>query len=60
VLSVLQALRERRRARLPVSGDLVIVTGLGRHSEVGLHSLPAVRSVTWTVLVSSTDVLTAK
>ena len=33
VLSVLQALRERRRARLPVSGDLVIVTGLGRHSE---------------------------
>ena len=33
VLSVLQALRERRRAGLPVSGDLVIVTGLGRHSE---------------------------
>ena len=30
VLSVLQALRERRRARLPVSGDLVIVTGSPR------------------------------
>ena len=32
VLSVLQALRERRRARLPVSGDLVVVTGVGRRS----------------------------
>jgi pentatricopeptide repeat protein len=30
VLSVLQALRERRRARLAVSGDLVIVTGSPR------------------------------
>ena len=30
VLSVLQALRERRRARLAVSGDLVIVTGSRR------------------------------
>ena len=30
VLSVLQALRERRRARLAVSGDLVVVTGSPR------------------------------
>ena len=33
VLSVLQALRERRRSKLPVSGDLVIVTGTGQKNE---------------------------
>jgi pentatricopeptide repeat protein len=42
VLSVLQALRERRRARLAVSGDLVIVTGSPRarkskHSAAGIE-----------------------
>jgi hypothetical protein len=34
VLSVLQALRERRRARLAVSGDLVIVTGTSDRKRV--------------------------
>ena len=32
VLSVLQALRERRKLGLPVRGNLVIVTGVGRRS----------------------------
>jgi hypothetical protein len=37
VLSVLQALRERRRARLAVSGDLVVVTGSPRRDRGGLR-----------------------
>ena len=37
VLSVLQALRERHRARLAVSGDLVVVTGSPRRDRGGLR-----------------------
>ena len=41
VLSVLQALRERRRAGLPVRGDLVVVVGRGGEDVPGRAASPA-------------------
>ena len=41
VLSVLQALRERRRAGLPVRGDLVVVVGRGGEDVPGRAAAPA-------------------
>ena len=41
VLSVLQALRERRRSGLPVRGDLVVVVGRGGEDVPGRAASPA-------------------